>query len=204
MTTTGPNPPGSQPLSPVSAAVEVARFLDELRIPYVIIGGLAVQFWGEPRATGDVDMTVLVPGGGEEEFLQQCVQRFSPRLSDAVAFALRHRVLLIMATNGCPVDIALGLPGYEAEVMKRARTTVLEGYPVRVIAPEDLIIHKCVAGRPRDIEDVRTILMRHDRLDLSYIRRWLNEFTRVLPERDPRGAFEAAFLQVRRHRRRGR
>lgn len=204
MTTRVPDPSVSGPPSPVSAAVEVARFLDELKIPYVIIGGLAVQFWGEPRATGDVDMTVLVPGGGEEEFLQQCVQRFSPRLSDAVAFALRHRVLLVTASNGCPVDIALGLPGYEAEVMKRARTTVLEGYLVRVIAPEDLIIHKCVAGRPRDIEDVRAILMRHGQLDLPYIRRWLDEFTLVLPERDPRGAFEAALRQVRRPRRRDR
>ena len=38
---------------------------------------------------------------------------FSPRISNAVSFARSQRVLLLRASNGVPLDISLGLPGYE-------------------------------------------------------------------------------------------
>ncbi|MDP3767447.1 MAG: hypothetical protein Q8S13_05490 [Dehalococcoidia bacterium] len=38
-----------------STAWTVHRFLTDRSIPYVIIGGLAVQRWGNPRFTRDVD-----------------------------------------------------------------------------------------------------------------------------------------------------
>jgi len=50
------------------------------------------------------------------------------------------------------------------------------GQNVAFAAPEDLIIHKIFAGRPRDFEDVRVILMKNPELDISYIRKWLREF----------------------------
>ena len=37
------------------AAAEIARFLEDQGIPYFIIGGLALQHWGEPRLTRDVE-----------------------------------------------------------------------------------------------------------------------------------------------------
>ena len=42
------------------ALVEITTILDELRIPYMLIGGLAVSLWGEPRATLDVDLSLWV------------------------------------------------------------------------------------------------------------------------------------------------
>lgn len=45
----------------LSVAAEVAAFLEELDVPYAIIGGLAAQHWGEPRFTRDVDVAVLAP-----------------------------------------------------------------------------------------------------------------------------------------------
>jgi hypothetical protein len=43
-----------------SALLEVAGAMDRLRIPYMLIGGLAVSLWGEPRSTLDVDVTIWV------------------------------------------------------------------------------------------------------------------------------------------------
>ncbi len=183
-----------RPPSPVEAVVEVASFLESIRIPYAIIGGLAVQHWGEPRATRDVDITVMVPAESVDAFLHQATHRFQPRLVDAVEFARRSRVLLIQAGNGIPIDLSLGVPGYEEEVMERAVTVPWPGgKTVRIIGCEDLIIHKCVAGRPRDLEDVRSILQRQQgRVDVAYIRRWLQEFATLVPEQDVAGRFEAA------------
>lgn len=42
-------------------AWEVHQILVDLDLPYAIIGGTAVQIWGEPRFTQDLDLTVLAP-----------------------------------------------------------------------------------------------------------------------------------------------
>jgi len=47
------------------AARDVLRFLDRRRVPACVIGGLAVQQWGEPRTTQDVGLTILAPFGEE-------------------------------------------------------------------------------------------------------------------------------------------
>ena len=46
-------------------------FLTSRRIPYAIIGGIAVQRWGQPRLTRDVDLTILLPRGAEEATLRE-------------------------------------------------------------------------------------------------------------------------------------
>jgi hypothetical protein len=43
------------------AAWEMHIYLSRRKIPYVLIGGLAVQKWGQPRLTKDVDLTISVP-----------------------------------------------------------------------------------------------------------------------------------------------
>jgi hypothetical protein len=62
----------------------------------------------------------------------------------------------------------------------------------RLAAPEDIIIHKVIAGRPRDLEDVRGILLKHPSLDLGLIRYWLAEFDRSL-----QGAYIQRFEDLR-------
>ena len=42
------------------ALVEITAFCDELSIPYMLIGGLAMAAWDEPRATLDVDVSVWI------------------------------------------------------------------------------------------------------------------------------------------------
>jgi predicted nucleotidyltransferase len=169
------------------AAWELQQFLSELGVPYAIIGGLAVQFWGQPRLTDDVDLTISVPIEDAEGVVRLLVERFVSRCSDPVGFARRTRVVLIHASNGCPVDISLALPGYEDEVMCRAVNYEIEpGKVVRLCSAEDLIIHKAVAGRPQDVADIEGVIYRQeDALDVSYIRLWLRELAALLedPER---------------------
>ena len=181
-------------MSVLDTAVEIASFLDELEIPYAVIGGLAVQYWGEPRTTMDVDIVVLVSPDRTEAFLKAAVRRFKPRLQDAVSFAQTNRMLLLSDADGAPVDISLGIPGYEEEVLRRAVTVTLpDNRVVRLISPEDLIVHKCIAGRPRDKEDVERVLVRQRlSVDTGYIRQWLGEFADLMEDHDVISIFESA------------
>ena len=59
------------------AAKEVFDWLDSQSVDGCFIGGLAVQRWGEPRLTRDVDLTVLAEFGGEEKTVDILFQRGS-------------------------------------------------------------------------------------------------------------------------------
>jgi hypothetical protein len=194
------NPPR---MSIFEAAVEIATFLEDNEFPYAVLGGLAPQHWGEPRTTQDVDIVVMVPSEMEEQFLRKVLDHFKPRMSDALSFAKRHRVLLITSSDGTPTDISLGIPGYEDVVMRRAREVSLASLrPIRIVSGEDLIIHKCVAGRARDIEDITRILIRQKtKLDLRYVHRWLREFAPLIESHDVQHLFENILRMVRSARR---
>jgi len=72
------------------------------------------------------------------------------------------------ASNGYPLDISMGLPGYEDEVMRRA--ALLEIAPdksVYICSAEDLIIHKAIAGRPQDLRDIEGIVLRQQESSMS-------------------------------------
>lgn len=181
-----------------AAAWEIHSFLTGIEIPYAIIGGLAVQWWGEPRLTKDVDLTVVAPLDDPDRFIRQVADAFAPRIVNVVAFARRNRVILVQASNGCPLDISMGLPGYEEEVMQRAVEFALEpGKRVRICSAEDLIIHKAIAGRPQDVRDIEGIVYRQrDGLDVSTIRRWLRIFDELLDTHEVAERFERPWRRI--------
>lgn len=149
-------------------------------------------------------MTVIAEVGDEERIVDALLARFEPRRKDTRTFALQHRVLLLRATNGVPIDVALGSTTFEIETVQRASSYEIEpGCRVRTCSAEDLVIHKAVAGRPRDVSDIQSILLRQrGNLDLRRVRRWLAEFASVdgMPEFDRQ--FEITLTSVARRRRR--
>lgn len=184
-----------------TAAAEFHAFLTSRGIPYAIIGAIAVQVWGEPRTTQDVDLTVAVPVEEGEAVAALLLAHFAARIPDAAGFARRSRVLLLSASNGVPVDVSFALPGYETEVMSRATLVGLpNGDEVRVCSPDDLVIHKSVAGRANDLRDLEGIIARRRAtLDVPYIRRWLTFFSDTLAMPDPLAHFEAAWRKAHPH-----
>lgn len=172
-------------------------FLSARSIPYAIIGGIAVQRWGQPRLTRDVDLTVLLPQGREEAILHELAAAFPPRIENAVTFALEHRVLPVSVPGSSEADISLGLPGFEEHVIARAVGYDLgDGRQVRLCSAEDLIIHKALAGRPQDVLDIEGVVARHGTaLDLAYLRRWLGELGRVADDPQVTARFERIWAQ---------
>lgn len=80
------------------------------------------------------------------------------------------------------MDFILSFSPYEQEALKRVRLVELDDVKVRFASAEDVIIHKVIAGRPRDLEDVRVMLIKNPSVDIAYIRWWLKQFTASLQE----------------------
>ena len=153
------------------AAKEVGDFMKARRWKFCVIGGLAVQRWGEPRLTQDVDLTLLTGFGEEERYLDALLGCFSPRRADAREFALVNRVLLLTAKHEAPVDISLAAFPYEEEVIARAtQFTFAAGIVLPTCSAADLFIMKAFAARPKDWLDAEGIVARQGkRLDRNYI-----------------------------------
>jgi hypothetical protein len=145
-----------------------------------IIGGVAASLRGKPRLTKDVDAVVL--DADADELLETAAAfGFSPRIDDAVEFARRTRVLLLRYLPGnIDIDLSLGALPFEEEVIERSTDVDVGQLLVRIASPEDLVIMKAVAGRPRDIADIEGILEVQPDLDVERIRRWIREFSVVL------------------------
>lgn len=77
----------------IRAAVELQSLCTANGWRFCFIDGLAMQRWGEPRETVDVDLTFLTGFGGEEPFVGTLISRFESRVPDARRFALTNRVL---------------------------------------------------------------------------------------------------------------
>lgn len=180
----------------LEAAWEIHQFLAEHRLPYAIIGGIAVGKWSDPRFTRDVNLAVASPlATGSAPLVRLITQHFPSRSADPVDFASKTRMVLITASNGVEVDISLALPGYEDSLFAPAVDYEIEpGKTIRLCSAEDLIIHKAVAGRTQDLSDIQGVVYRQgEKLDLSYIRQWLNEFANALAEPEIVERFERAW-----------
>ncbi len=145
-------------------AKRVQSFLDSRGWRSCIIGGIAVQRWGEPRLTRDVDVTLLTGLGEEEKYVDEILKHFASRVSDARDFALTRRVMLLMTEDKSDIDLALGGLPFEERAVGRASD--FEFYPsmtLRTCSAEDLIVMKAFAGREQDWGDVKGIIARQGR-----------------------------------------
>ncbi len=182
------------------AAWEIHQFLYKHNIPYAVIGGVAVQKWGDQRFTQDVDISIGTSlEEGSQKLVKLITEHFPSRVKNPLEFAKETRMILVGASNGVDVDIALATFGYEGQVFERAVEYELEsGKTIQLCSAEDLIIHKAIAGRPQDVSDIQGIVYRQgEKLDLGYIRDWLNQFADLLGIPEVQARFEEAWEQYK-------
>lgn len=149
---------------------------------YALIGGIAVILQGHQRATRDVDATVWDIDSDLQTFVQNLGQGgFHFRMPDGYAFAKVNRVLLLSTSEGIDFDVSMGFLPFELAMIEGAdHLKVSENLELPVAKPEALVIMKVIAGRPRDIEDARSLMALFPEIALQDIRATLEEFAEVL------------------------
>lgn len=155
----------------------LARALDEARLPYMIIGGQAVLLYGEPRLTRDIDITLGVDVDRQADIIAVATSLGITPLVSPESFTTDTMVLPCLdPASGIRIDFIFSFTPYERQAIDRAARLSIGNTQVRFASVEDLIVHKMLAGRPRDHEDVTGILLKQPHHDMAYIRHWLAQF----------------------------
>jgi len=165
-----------------STLKKLAQTLNRAGIPYMIMGGLAVLRYGNPRMTSDIDVTIGV-NTNELDNIWTVMKKggFLSRIENLDEFVQKTMILpLIEPINKIPIDMIFSFSSFERDAIERGVNQEIGKQSIRFICPEDLIIQKIIAGRGRDLDDVQSILNIQRKLDLQSIEKHLVEFGNLL------------------------
>ncbi len=148
---------------PSAWLASIAEIFDDLGLDWTLVGALAAnRYRATPRFTTDVDTMATfddaLPGRLE-----------SAGYDVEVVADVGEPPHLIRCHRGPEaVDILLPVVEYQRVALERAKDHVL--------TVEDVVIHKLIAWRPRDRDDVRSIVEAAVPLDDRYLDHWIAEW----------------------------
>lgn len=151
---------------------KIIRFLDKEKIPYFVLGGLAVGVMGEPRFTHDIDLDI---------FLQdQETGIFIKRLKEVFKFNAKQAMLNVsqfgtfrLSYKTVQIDIIIASTELEREALRRKRRVDFFDLATSFPSPEDLVLLKLIPGRPKDLLDAESVVIRQKgKLDAAYLEKW--------------------------------
>jgi Nucleotidyl transferase AbiEii toxin, Type IV TA system len=176
----------SSPQPVADLLADLARGLGELGIRWFLFGAQAAILHGSARLSADVDVTVDLGARPSRELVHGLAHHgFGLRVPDAEGFVEATRVIpLVHQTSRMPLDIVLAGPGLEEQFFVRATERRVGDVLVPVVSAEDLVAMKILAGRPRDMEDVASVLRARRDLDVDAIRGVLQLLERALDRAD--------------------
>ena len=167
----------------LKSAALAQRALSDAGIDSIVIGGLAVAIWGEPRLTRDVDLKVLLQRDRAEQLVKALPQGFRCLADHPEATLRRVGFLFVQDAAGIRIDFLLADTGFDVEAFSRKRNVEMMAERIAVCTPEDLIVYKMISTRSRDHDDVRGVIRRQqDKLDDDYITSWLYQFEQALDD----------------------
>jgi hypothetical protein len=152
----------------------LAETLERAGVPYAVIGGHAVNVWLEPRATGDVDVTIEA-GTANHARLTQVLVDAGYRLTRAHGVDLPSGpdfVRFISADEVVVLELQAAKTPLQNDLIRRARRAE---NGLRIATPEDLLVLKLIANRPKDQIDILG-LVKIPTLDWGYIERAATEW----------------------------
>lgn len=165
-----------------SGLVDVIHWLegvfDRLRLRHSYGGAIAYNYYGPPRLTQDVDVLVLlprtaIPGLVAALAAEGCVRDPSGPLelkAILADFDAKERFSALKCF-GVRIEMFAAWHPFHQRVLDRSPLHELRGRKIPIHTAEDLIVFKKIFDRPKDIQDIRAVLMaQRGRLDLERIR----------------------------------
>ena len=136
---------------------DVFKSLEENRVKYLVIGGIATVLHGVPRATFDLDILIEPTHVNTRRLLSALVDAGLGTAAETTATKLLEYEITVFK-DIVRVDVQTQTPGIEFEsAWENRETLVYQDQKVEVLCRKDLIRSKRAAGRDVDLEDARLL-----------------------------------------------
>lgn len=163
----------------------VCSQLDHSRIPYMLTGSLALNFYSTPRMTRDIDLVIELTSPDvnvmldlfktnfyiDESMIKDAIQRQS--MFNIVHFQSVYKIDFIIRKES----------EYRKTEFQRRRSVIFNNTPIWIVAPEDLIISKLSWARDSfsdmQIKDIKLLLKSTSYLDIEYIQKWVQKLNLI-------------------------
>ena len=164
---------------------EILRYavgvLEQLQIPYLVVGSFATSIWGEPRMTLDIDMLIDL----QPQQINPLCRAFPPpgfyvsETAAREAVARRRQFNVLYPATANKIDFMIPHQDEWSRLqMTRGRTQLYDGdIQLKVCSPEDVILSKMryyqEGQSPKHLRDIAGVLdLQGELLDRIYIARW--------------------------------
>jgi hypothetical protein len=161
----------------------IVRMLDQIGIPYMVVGSFASTAHGEPRSTQDLDIVIDPSLDQLNELLSTLDLDHYYVDPDVARDAHRRRSMfnVIEIATAWKLDLIVRKDrAFSIEELQRRQVTKILGHGVATATAEDTIIAKLEWAKhgasDRQLDDVAGILrVRGSELDIPYVERWVAE-----------------------------
>jgi hypothetical protein len=156
---------------------DIAKRLESAGIEYMMTGSMAMALYSNPRMTRDIDVIVRIAPIDAGKIVALFQKDFY--IDDAVVRqAIRDKGMFNIIHNESVIKVDFIIrkdEEYRIEEFSRKNKVVIDGVPVWVVAPEDLVLSKLVwvrnSGSELQFRDVRQ-MMAHKDIDDAYLQKW--------------------------------
>jgi hypothetical protein len=150
----------------------VCTFLNGEEVEYVVVGGLAVLFYGIPRTTIDIDLIIAADMAETKQFVEflKANDFFADEEDIKAALEEKSHATIEDKTSLVRLDIKGVYSENDLITLKRRGKVSLVDFEFYVASPEDMIANKLLFGSEQDIKDAEGIYVRQfDNLDMGYL-----------------------------------
>jgi hypothetical protein len=158
--------------------IKVSEIFGKVRIPYMFVGAVSVNYWGLPRTTSDIDVIISIKNKNKNERIEKLVREFRKENFDCSSYeiveALKEKSHFTVHDKLSPyrVDVKGIYTDFDKESFSRRKRRKILGRNLWINSPEDLILAKLLFGREQDLADARGIILRQrDNLEVSYLKK---------------------------------
>jgi hypothetical protein len=154
--------------------VAIERGFVEAGIPHAFGGAQALAYYGNVRATHDIDVNVFVPSSEGRRVLAALGALGAATSNPGLQTFIERDEQVRVYWDGTPIDLFFAYDPLHRSSLQRRRRVDFYGDPIHILSPEDLMTYKATHNRDKDWQDIAGIIYAcEEPLDFDYVRGWL-------------------------------
>jgi len=137
--------------------IDFLKLLNKYKVEYLIIGGIAVNFHGYSRTTGDMDIWIK-PSNENGKNLISAIDEFGFDAEDLKQKDFEKTDVFFLGTPPLRIDVLNKMQGLKFDESYTKRKIIEhQGVIVNLLNLEDLKVNKLLSGRHKDLDDLENL-----------------------------------------------